>query len=252
MALVMMHAGSLRPGKSFEHVDARELWMLAQKYMVDGIQEWLIANCITAENVCAAAQFACDFGEGLCDDLLRKCKKKAAIQLPEYSQDSLRGLEFQVADKLLGEYLKRQRACCHKPAFRGFARPKLSKGVNQGCSSPDEQGFKFVERWMEANKSRETSAEEAKTLLSKVDMSGISQEFLQSHVRQSKLLDVEQVWLLLDNVLESAKEYPFTQGLRLWNGGEKRADDDEDEDEDEDEDDEDDEMNGGDDDDDDY
>ena len=60
-------------GQQTKDVDGRELWMLAEKYEVDGIKPWLVQHAITVESVCAAAHFACMCAEGVCEGLLEAC-----------------------------------------------------------------------------------------------------------------------------------------------------------------------------------
>ena len=47
--------------------DARELWLLAHKYEMDGVQEWLLKHGITVDSVCVAASFTCECVADVCD-----------------------------------------------------------------------------------------------------------------------------------------------------------------------------------------
>jgi hypothetical protein len=93
----------------FEGVDGRELWMLGDRYEVDRIKEWLLMHCITSRSACAAAQFACDCEEGVCESLLQACCTHARTHLRSYGIASLKGICARAAGELLRAYVSKVR-----------------------------------------------------------------------------------------------------------------------------------------------
>jgi hypothetical protein len=167
---------------SVEHADGRELWMLSDRYEVEGIKEFLSEQGITAKSACAAAQFACDCAEGVCEGLLEACRKHASWSLPKYDQASLACVGVRAAGELL-------RAHATNPYL--------------GRTCDIVEGFKYVERWARANRDDGDdndfdAVEQAQELVGMLDLSRLPHEFLSKHVRRSALVNAEHLWAVID------------------------------------------------------
>jgi hypothetical protein len=59
-----------------EDADAAEVWLLAHMYDVNGIKEWISANCIDKSTIAAAMEFALSVASAsdVCPDLLKACE----------------------------------------------------------------------------------------------------------------------------------------------------------------------------------
>ncbi len=95
------------------------------RYEVEGIKEFLSKYGITAKSACAAAQFACDCVEGVCEGLLEACREHASWRLPKYDEAVLQGVGARAAGELLQAHA---------------ANPYL------GRTCDIVEGFKYVER----------------------------------------------------------------------------------------------------------
>jgi hypothetical protein len=123
-------AGEPQAGRGqTKDADGRELWILAEKYEVDKIKLSLVKHALTVENVCAAAHFACECEEAVCDGLLLACQDHASCSLPRVKECDLTGVGLAAAPELLRAYVQK---------------------MYLGRAGNVAEGFKFVQRWAAA------------------------------------------------------------------------------------------------------
>jgi hypothetical protein len=126
------------PRVTIGKVVASELWALSDFYDMQRIKEWLMKHAITAETVCAAINFAHKHPKEACKGLLEACREIAMLKLPRLSQDMLEGVGYEAARDLLQAHSQ---------------NPHLTRRCDVA------EGFRFVERWYLANKSRDSANE---------------------------------------------------------------------------------------------
>ena len=110
--------------------DGRELWMLAHKYEVEGVKEWLLKRGISVESVCAAANFACESVEGVCDGLLEACREHGSWSVPKLGERALCGVRAEAAGELLRAH---------------------AENVHLGRACDVGERLRYAERWVRAN-----------------------------------------------------------------------------------------------------
>ncbi len=169
--------------------DARELWVLAHKYEVDGVKEWLLKHGITVDSVCAAASFACECVADVCDGLLEECQKLASWSLPKVEESALCGVRADVAMELLRAHAENQH---------------LGRACDVG------EGFRYVQRWARANEGlaveNKTVRKEAERLTEMLELSLLPASFLSEHVRPSGLVSIDKVWQIQEELLKAERE----------------------------------------------
>ncbi len=180
----MLFAGGPQAGQQTHDVDGRELWMLAEKYEVDGVKRWLLKHAITLQSVCAAAQFACMCVEGVCDDLLKACQEYASWSLPRVQESDLVGVGLAAATELL----------------RGYVQNEY---LGRACEIAE--GFKFVQKWAAAqrsmpghNETDEDIIRQARSLCELVELERLPNSFLFQHVKLSGFVGKERLWSLFE------------------------------------------------------
>jgi hypothetical protein len=180
--------------------DGRELWMLADKYEVDGVKQWLVKHAINMESVCAAAQFACACVDGLCDGMLESCKEHASRSLPRIKECDLAGVGLAAATELLSAHVQ-----------NGY--------LGRPCDVVE--GFKFVQRWSAAQRSMPGSIfsdqdvmRQARSLSELLDLEKLPHTFLLQHVKPSGLVADDRVWSLFESVLNADKDAHSTAPIK--------------------------------------
>jgi hypothetical protein len=172
------------PDKPTCDADGREVWMLAHKYEVNGVKEWLLEHGITVDSVCAAASFACESVQDVCDGLLEACRKHASWSLPKVSEGALVGVPARAARELLGAH---------------------TENIHLGRVCDVAEGFKYVQRWVRTNERSGmfTSAkkEAAESLMEMLELSRLPHSFLSEHVRESGLVSNDKLWHIYDEVV---------------------------------------------------
>jgi hypothetical protein len=164
--------------------------MLSDRYEVDGIKEFLSQPGITAESACAAAQFACDCAEGVCEGLLEACREHASWSLPKYDEAALKG----VGARAVGELLRAH-----------------ASNLYLGRTCDIVEGFNYVERWVRAN--RDEGGDEnsdvvghAQELMGMLDLKRLPYEFLCTRVRLSGLASAGHLWAVIDSCYKREKD----------------------------------------------
>ncbi len=169
--------------------DARELWLLAHKYEVDGVKEWLLKYGITVESVCAAVSFACDCVADVCDGLLEACRKHASWSLPKVRESALCGVSADVALELLRAYAENEhlgRAC---DVVEGFRYVKRWASVNEGLAVEDKTVHKEAER-----------------LSGTLELSLLPASFVSEHVRTSGLVSADKLCQMQEKIAKAERE----------------------------------------------
>jgi hypothetical protein len=190
----------LCPDKPTSDADGREVWMLAHKYEVKGVKEWLVEHGITVDSVCAAASFACKSVPDVCDGVLEACRKHASWSLPKLSEGGLVGVPAQAARELLQAHIE---------------------NIHLGRVCDVAEGFKYVQRWVRSNEGRGmfTSAEgAAESLVEMLELSRLPHSFLSEHVRESGLVSKDRVWQIYDEGIKAERQARLASksaGLRL-------------------------------------
>ena len=167
-----LYAGrpDLTADKHMSKADGRELWMLAHKYEVEGVKEWLMKHGITAESVCAAASFACESVADVCEGLLEACRKHASWSLPKVREGALAGVGVGAARELLRAH---------------------AEDVHLGRACDVAEGFRYIERWARANQpgcgvtsqgEDEAVKKQAASLVDMLELSRLPHSFLSGHV----------------------------------------------------------------------
>ncbi len=169
--------------------DARELWLLAHKYEVDGVKEWLLKHGITVDSVCAATSFACECVAGVCDGLLEACRKHASCSLPKVRERALCGVRADVALELLRAHAENEH---------------LGRACDVG------EGFRYVQRWACANKGlaveNKTAHKEAERLSGVLELSVLPASFLSEHVQPSGLVSNDKLLTIYQDLLKAERE----------------------------------------------
>ncbi len=185
-----MRAGRPRfvSDKLTTEADARELWLLAHKYEVDGVKEWLLKHGITADSVCAAASFACECVADVCDGLLEACRELASVSLPKVRESALCGVSADAALELLRAHAENEH---------------LGRACDVG------EGFRYVQRWARANEvlavENKTIKKEAKRLTGTLELSLLPASFLLEHVRTSGLVSNDKLWQMQEELLKAER-----------------------------------------------
>jgi hypothetical protein len=162
--------------------------MLAHKYEVKGVKEWLLEHGITVDSVCAAASFACESVQDVCDGLLEACRKHASWSLPKVSEGALAGVPARAARELLRAH---------------------TENLHLGRVCDVAEGFKYVQRWVRTNEGSGmfTSAKKgAESLVEMLELSRLPHSFLCEHVRESGLVSKKRLWQILDETLKAEKQ----------------------------------------------
>ena len=115
-----------RAGEECKAADGRELWVLSEMYEVDGVQRWLLEECVDESTLCAAYEF------GL---------------VPEGDRRGLVDACEALAKRGLGGVKERDLCGVGGEAVRGL----VSCRVNAGGKYRMRDGFHFVERWYLGN-----------------------------------------------------------------------------------------------------
>ena len=174
--------------------DGRELWMLAHKYEVEGVKEWLMKHAITAESVCAAACFACECEADVCEGLLEACRKHASWSLPKVRESALAGVGVGAAGELLRAH---------------------AENVHLGRACDVAEGYRYAERWARANQlgcgasiERENKAlkKQAASLVDMLELSRLPHSFLMESVKSSGLVSYDRLWQIHADVVEREQE----------------------------------------------
>ncbi len=169
--------------------DARELWLLAHKYEVDGVKEWLLKHGITVDSVCAAASFACECVADVCDGLLEACRNHASWSLPKVRESALCGVTADVALELLRAHAENEH---------------LGRACDVG------EGFRFAQRWACANEGRavenKTVSKEAERLSRTLELSLLPASFLSEHVRPSGLVSADKLWETHEEIVKAERK----------------------------------------------
>jgi hypothetical protein len=169
--------------------DARELWLLAHKYEVHGVKEWLLKHGITEDSMCAAASFACECVEDVCDGLLEACRKHASWSLPKVRESALCGVSADVALELLRAHAENEH-------------------LGRACDVVE--GFRYVQRWACANEGlavdNKTVHKEAERLSGMLELSVLPASFLSEHVRPSGLVSADKVWQMQEEIVRAQTE----------------------------------------------
>jgi hypothetical protein len=162
--------------------------MLAHKYEVKGVKEWLVEHGITVDSVCAAMSFACDSVQDVSDGLLEGCQKHASWSLTKLSEGGLVGVPALAARELLRAHAENQH-------------------LGRVCDVAE--GFKYVQRWVRSNEGRGmfTSAEEAaESLIEMLELSRLPRSFLSGHVQESGLVSQDRLRQIHDEVVTAERK----------------------------------------------
>ena len=120
-----------RCGEECVKADGRELWVLAEKFKVVEMKEWLVEEGINGSSVCAAYEFGL-VPEGERGDILDGCVALARRGLGGVEEEGLRGVGVDAVTVLV--------------------RARVSEGGDERLGWRGvREGFELVERWLRAN-----------------------------------------------------------------------------------------------------
>ncbi len=143
-------------------------------------------HCITTESVGAVMHFACECVEDVCEGLVQACCKHASWSLPQIDESALKGIGSVAAGHMLDSH---------------------AKNTFLGRTCDVMEGFKFVERWADANKSPEAEQQvvaAAGKLLKTLELNRLPHDFLSKRVRPSGLVEANQLFDALEHVIAAS------------------------------------------------